>query len=71
VTISEAQPYVRGDDVKSEDRASLTADDPLLRDWLRRAEARRPLSSWPPPRRTDPEREREPLGDSLADAWFR
>jgi hypothetical protein len=60
---SEAQPCVQG-----EDRPSLSTGDPLLGEWLQRPETRRRMSSRPP--RDESDRDRAPLGDSVADAWF-
>jgi hypothetical protein len=58
--------------VETEDRPSLTHEDPLLGEWLHRPESRRPLSSWPPRGEADPDRARHAtLGDGVADAWFR
>jgi hypothetical protein len=43
------------------------SDDPLLQRWLDRAPIKR-VSSWPPRAgRSD----HEPIGDSVADRWFR
>jgi hypothetical protein len=53
---------------QSEDRPSLTTEDPMLGEWLSRPEPRRPISSWPP--RGDADPDRAPLGDTVADAWF-
>jgi hypothetical protein len=55
--------------IETEDRPSLTTEDPLLGEWLQRPESRRPMSSWPPRGEADPDR--APLGDGVADAWFR
>lgn len=49
-------------------RSSINPEDPLLASWLQRQAARRPMSSWPP--RSEAAPAREPLGDSVADAWF-
>lgn len=43
--------------------------DELLDRWLSRAPRPRALSSRPPP--ADAGAAREPIGDSVADAWFR
>jgi hypothetical protein len=48
---------------------SIDGGDELLDRWLSQAQRGRAWSSRPPPAE---EREtREPIGDSVADAWFR
>jgi hypothetical protein len=43
-------------------------EDALLERWLASPPARRPMSSRPPPHEA---LARDPLGDDVADAWFR
>jgi hypothetical protein len=48
---------------------SVEGGDELLDRWLSQAPRGRPWSSRPPP--AEAREAREPIGDSVADAWFR
>jgi hypothetical protein len=48
---------------------SIDGGDDLLDRWCSRAPRARASSSRPP--RAEPKESREPIGDSVADAWFR
>ena len=51
------------------DRPSRISVDPLLQRWLQGPARSRPPSSWPRQKAAEPPR--EPLGDEMADGWFR